>query len=133
MVRRGLAIVMVLVVDVGFLRAADRRPITETDILKFQWVADPQISPDGKEVAYVLVTVNEKEDRYETSLWTVGTSGSSAPRRLTAGPRDSAPRWSPNGRTLAFVRAPGEKDRPQIHLLPLSGGEGRKLTDLPKG
>ncbi|MDQ5858654.1 MAG: S9 family peptidase, partial [Acidobacteriota bacterium] len=50
-----------------------------------------------------------------------------------AGPRDSAPRWSPNGRTLAFLRAPGEKDRPQVHLLPLSGGEARKLTDLPKG
>ena len=84
-------------------------------------------------MAYVLVSVNEKEDRYETSLWTVGTSGSAASRRLTAGPRDSAPRWSPDGRTLAFLRAPGEKDRPQIYYLPLSGGEARKLTDLPKG
>lgn len=132
-VPRGFAAIMAFAVCSGFLGAADRRPITETDILKFQWVADPQISPDGKEVAYVLVSVNEKEDRYETSLWTVGTSGSAAPRRLTAGPRDSVPRWSPNGRTLAFVRAPGEKDRPQIHLLPLSGGEALKLTDLPKG
>ena len=113
--------------------AAERRPITETDILKFQWVADPRISPDGREVAYVLVTVNEKEDRYETSLWMVEASGKAAPRRLTAGPRDSAPRWSPSARTLAFLRAPGEKDRPQIHFLPLSGGEARKLTDIPKG
>ena len=133
MVHRGLAAAVALVVGAASIAAAERRPITETDILKFQWVADPQISPDGREVAYVLVTVNEKEDRYETSLWTVGTSGSAAPRRLTAGPRDSAPRWSPDGRTLAFVRAPGEKDRPQIHFLPLSGGEARKLTDLPKG
>ena len=129
--RLTLAVCVHLVAMVGL--AADRRPITETDILKFQWVADPQISPDGREVAYVLVTVNEKEDRYETSLWSVSTWGSAAPRRLTAGPRDSAPRWSPDGRTLAFVRAPGEKDRPQIHYLPLSGGEARRLTDLPKG
>ena len=53
-----LAACVHLVAIVGL--AADRRPITETDILKFQWVADPQISPDGREVAYVLVTVNEK-------------------------------------------------------------------------
>ncbi len=109
------------------------RPITETDLLKFQWVTDPQISPDGREVAYVLVQVNEKEDRYDTSLWSVATSGSGAPKRLTAGPRDSSPRWSPDGRTVAFVRAAGEKDKPQIFLLPMSGGEARKLTDLPKG
>ena len=75
--------------------AAGKRPITETDLLKFQWVADPQISPDGREVTYVLVTVNENEDRYDTSLWQVATTGSAAPRRLTAGPRDSSPRWSP--------------------------------------
>src|ERR1700716_1969044 len=83
--------------------AADKRPITEKDILKFNWVADPEISPDGKQVAYVLVTVNEKEDRYETSLWSVNTSGSPTPRRLTAGPRDSAPRWAPDSKTIAFL------------------------------
>lgn len=112
---------------------AQKRPITEKDFLKFQWVADPQISPDGKQVAYVLVTVNEKEDRYDTALWIVGTSGSDQPRRLTAGPRDTAPRWSPDGRTVAFNRS-GEREPSQIHLLPVqTGGEARKLTDLPKG
>ena len=112
--------------------AADKRPITEKDILKFRWVADPQISPDGSEIAYVLVTVNEKEDRYDTSLYAVSTSGGAAPRRLTAGPRDTTPRWSPDGGTLAFLRAE-EKGPPQIHLLPMTGGEARKLTDMPKG
>ena len=113
--------------------AAGKRPITETDLLKFQWVSDPQISPDGREVAYVLVTVNESEDRYDTSLWQVAATGSAAPRRLTAGPRDSSPRWSPDGRVLAFTRAAGEKDKPQIYLLSMSGGEARRLTDLPRG
>jgi len=112
---------------------AQKRPITEKDLLKFQWIADPQISPDGKSVAYVLVTVNEKEDRYETSLWLVGTGGADTPHRLTAGPADGAPRWSPDGRTLAFNRSrPNEPA--QIYLLPMqSGGEARRLTDMPKG
>ncbi|HEU4387475.1 MAG TPA: S9 family peptidase [Blastocatellia bacterium] len=112
--------------------AATRRAITEKDFLRFTWVADPQISPDGGRVAYVLVTVNEKEDRYDTSLWIISTAGGDQPRRLTAGPRDSSPRWSPDGSTLAFNRA-GEREPPQIHLLSLAGGEAVKLTDLPKG
>jgi dipeptidyl aminopeptidase/acylaminoacyl peptidase len=129
---RALSVAAALV-TVATIAFAAGRPITETDFLKFQWVTDPQISPDGRDVAYVLVQVNEKEDRYDTSLWSVATSGSAAPRRLTAGPRDSSPRWSPDSRTVAFVRAPGEKDKPQIYLLPMAGGEARKLTDLPKG
>ena len=112
--------------------APERRPISETDLLKFRWIADPQISPDGRTIAYVLVTVNEKEDRYDTSIWAVSTSGGT-PRPLTAGPRDSAPRWSPDAATIAFLRPPAEKEPPQIHLLPMGGGEARKLTDLPKG
>ena len=112
--------------------ASARRPITETDLLKLRWIADPQISPDGRQVAYVLVTVNEKDDGYDTSLWTVAAAEGAAPRPLTSGPRDSAPRWSPDSGTLAFLRA-AEKAPPQIYLLSMSGGEARKLTDVPKG
>ncbi len=127
-----IALIVAIVLPLPLAAAPGKRGITEKDYLEFRFVADPQISPDGKEVAYVLVTVNQKEDRYDTSLWAVATSGGAAPRRLTAGPRDSAPRWSPDGGTLAFLRAE-EKGPPQIHLLPMSGGEARKLTDLPKG
>ena len=51
-------------------RAAAKRPITENDLFKFTWIADPQISPDWPTVAFVRVTVNEKDNRYETSLYT---------------------------------------------------------------
>jgi dipeptidyl aminopeptidase/acylaminoacyl peptidase len=112
--------------------APARGLITETDLLKFRWIADPRISPDGGQIAYVLVTVDEKEDRYTTSIWTVATSGDTPPRPLTRGPQDSAPRWSPDSRTLAFLRSTGT-DPPQIHLLAMTGGEPRKLTDLPGG
>src|SRR5213596_1162905 len=111
--------------------AAQQRAISDSDLFAFRWVASPQISPDGRQAAYVLVTVNAKHDGYETSLWLVNTDGASPPRRLIAGPRDGAPRWSPDGSTLAFVRP--SDGRPQLYLLPLSGGEAQQLTDLPKG
>src|SRR5437870_11061506 len=111
--------------------AAQQRAISDSDLFAFRWVASPQISPDGRQSAYVLVTVNVKHDGYETSLWIVGTDGASPPRRLTAGPRDGAPRWSPDGSTLAFLRP--KDGRAQLYLLPLGGGEAQQLTDLPKG
>src|SRR2546425_9205640 len=111
--------------------AAQQRAISDSDLFAFRWVASPQTPPDGREAAYVLVTVNAKHDGYETSLWLVATDGASPPRRLTAGPKDGAPRWSPDGTTLAFLRS--KDGRPQLHLLSLAGGEAQQLTDLPKG
>ncbi|MBA3640446.1 MAG: S9 family peptidase [Acidobacteria bacterium] len=115
---------------------AQRRSITEHDLMKFVWVADPQISPDGSQVAFVRVDVNEKTDSYDTSIWIVHTNGTDGPRRLTGSTRDTGPRWSPDGRHLAFVRAP-EKDGkvlpPQLHVLTMAGGEARAITDIPRG
>src|SRR5438552_17190037 len=90
-------------VGVAALRA-QQRAISDSDLFAFRWVASPQIAPDGRQVAYVLVTVNAKHDGYETSLWLVATDGVSPPRRITSGPHDAAPRWSPDGTTLAFFR-----------------------------
>jgi dipeptidyl aminopeptidase/acylaminoacyl peptidase len=113
-------------------RAAAKRPITESDLYKFTWIADPQISPDGTTVAFVQVSVNEKDNKYESALYSVSTTGGAPPQRLTAGTRDTTPRWSPDGKWIAFVR-PNDKDTGQIFLLPMRGGEARALTDLPKG
>ena len=115
--------------------AADKRLITEMDLFKFVWVADPQISPDGAHVAFVRVWVNQKADRYDSALWIVPTTGG-APRPLTAGPRDSSPRWSPDGKTLAFTRSAEREGRPQppqIYLLTFDGGEAQALTEMPRG
>jgi dipeptidyl aminopeptidase/acylaminoacyl peptidase len=86
--------------------AQGRRPIAETDLFKFVWAADPQMSPNGSQVAYVLVTVNEDKDRYETQVYIVPSDGSAPPRPLTSGRNDRSPRWSPSGREIAFVRTP---------------------------
>jgi dipeptidyl aminopeptidase/acylaminoacyl peptidase len=115
--------------------AASKRAITETDLLKFTWIADPQISPDGASVTFVKIVVNEKENRYETSLYRVPANGGE-PRRLTSGIRDAGPRWSPDGKSIAFVRSIEKDGKPQagqIYLLRMDGGEARPLTDLPRG
>src|SRR4051812_2030669 len=76
------------------LAGAQKRAITEKDLFSFVWIADPQISPDGSQVAFVRVSTDEKSDQYETSLWIVKTDGSDPARRLTGGTRDNSPRWS---------------------------------------
>jgi dipeptidyl aminopeptidase/acylaminoacyl peptidase len=132
---RAAAVAILLLVNAA-AATQERRPVTETDLLKFVWIADPQISPDGRRIAYVRVVVNEQKDDYETSLWIVPASGAEAPRMLTGGTRDTTPRWSPDGRQLAFVRAierDGRPQPPQIHVLDLEGGEARGLTELARG
>src|SRR5215510_9784561 len=113
---------------------SQKRTITEMDLFKFAWIADPQISPDGSRIAFVRVWVNQKADRYDSALWVVPTNGGAA-RQLTAGPQDTSPRWSPEGRRLAFVRSAEKEGRPQpaqIYLLTLEGGEAQTLTELPR-
>jgi dipeptidyl aminopeptidase/acylaminoacyl peptidase len=109
----------------------------EEDLLRLEWIADPRISPDGSRVAYTRVTVDEEEDAYLTNLWLADVPGDGVtgapPRQLTFGGRDSQPRWSPDGSSLAFVRKPDAKEPGQLCVLPLGGGEARALTALKGG
>ena len=118
-------------------RLADRRPITALDLFKFVWAADPQISPNGSQVVFVGVNVNEDKDRYETQIFVVPSDGSAQPRQLTSGKNDRSPRWSPGGREIAFVRTPdpvdGKSQPAQIYLISMDGGEGRALTNAHTG
>src|SRR5437762_8959131 len=97
---RTLVIAVILVVlEASSPRAAAKRPITETDLYKFTWIADPEISPDAQTVAFVQATVNEKDNKYETSLYTV-SAGGGTPARITGGTRDTTPRWSPDSKWI---------------------------------
>src|SRR5436190_19222623 len=116
--------------------AAEKRLITEKDLFDFVWVGDTQVSPDGARVAFVRVTVNEKKEGYNTSIWAVSTAGNDGPHRLTSGERDSSPRWSPDGKYLVFTRVTekdGKPESPQLFILSMAGGDAFPFTGLPKG
>jgi len=110
------------------------RRLEMEDLYAIPTPSDPRLSPDGSQVAYVVTAPNGEDDRYDVAIWVADVAGvdGPAPRRLTAGRSDGAPRWSPDGRTLAFLAA-RQDAKPQLHLLPLDGGEARALTSLPLG
>jgi dipeptidyl aminopeptidase/acylaminoacyl peptidase len=137
--RRIAATLLVLLLAASAF-SQTKRLITDKDIFRFQWIGDTQVSPDGTHVVFVRVTVNEKKEGYDTALWMVATSGAEPPVRLTNAKHDSQPRWSPDGKWVAFVRGPadagpGEGRKPlpsQLALLSLAGGEAWIITDLPR-
>jgi Tol biopolymer transport system component len=176
-----------------------RRGMTAEDYYSFEFLSDPHLSPDGKWVAYVVTTVDQKQNRRVSNVWLAATDGGRAPRQFTSSPQSSSsPRWSPDGRSLAFLSArpeaaggssqspsspapqaspsptattihtgaagatqtpmpssspagsppspttPGvsssqltasapETPRTQVYLLPLDGGEARRVTNLRNG
>ena len=131
-----LTLVIAAVIAATPSGAAARRGIAEKDLFSFVWVADPEMAPDGSQVAFVRVTADEKKDTYLSSIWIASSDATEPPRALTNGPRDTSPRWSPDGRQLAFVRSTdkdGKAEPAQIYVLPLGAGEPRAITDMPRG
>ncbi|HEY3022670.1 MAG TPA: S9 family peptidase [Actinomycetota bacterium] len=101
------------------------------DVYELTGVADPRLSPDGSAVAFVVWSVDREANRYRGAIWLVPVDGSSPPRQVTAGEkRDADPRWSPDGRSLAFT-SDRDGEKKQLYVLPTAGpGEARRLTDL---
>ncbi len=113
--------------------SATPRKIAVADVDRIASVRDPQRSPDGIWVAYVVGTVDVAKDKSEADLWMVRWDGTDR-IRLTASPEESesSPRWSPDGKWISFIR-PDEKKKAQVWALSRLGGEAQKLTDVPGG
>ncbi len=110
--------------------AQAKRPMQLDDLFRFKRVSDPQISPDGRWVAYVIGEVDMADNKIPSSIWLAATDGKTAPWRLTnaAGKKDRHPRWSPDGKQILF-----ESNRSgnfQIWAIDVGGGEARQLTDI---
>ncbi len=102
------------------------------DIANLHTIGQPAISPDGRFAVVPVTRADLEADGYRGHLWIVPTDGSAAPRPFTAGWRDTAPAYSPDGAWLAFLRATGAEGpgaRPQIYVMPTDGGEPRRVTD----
>jgi len=99
--------------------------MTPDQLADIRTPSDPRLSPDGERVAHVVSRPNLEDDRYDRSIWVDD-------RQYTEGPGDSSPRWSPDGRHLAFLRSE-DGEPPQLAVMPVEGGEARVLTTFDLG
>lgn len=109
--------------------AATAEPFTVQDMLAMQRISDPQVSPDGSRVAFVLRTTDLEANRGRTDIWLVGTDGEGLRQLTTHEEGDSSPRWAPDGESLYFLSS--RSGSSQVWRLRLAGGEPQQVTDLP--
>lgn len=121
------SLMALILIAIGSL--AEARPFSAEDLVTLARLADPEASPDGRHVVYVLRETDMEQDRGFTSLWQIELPDG-VPQRLTTAPgSDSQPRWAADGSSIYFLST--RSGTSQIWRLPASGGEARAVTDLP--
>src|SRR4051794_35498058 len=104
---RTLAFSLLLALPLG----AQQRPVTSADYYAFETLSDPRVSPDGRQVAYVVTRVDRAANRRVSTVWVTSTDGAGQPRRLTSDVQNaSSPRWSPDGAWISFQAMRGASD-----------------------
>src|SRR5882724_7601006 len=128
-----LSRILLLILACGSVMLAQtaRHPLKLDDIARIRDVRDPQVSPDGQWVAYVVSTVDTKEDKTNSHIWLVSYDGKNDRQITFSQDSETSPRWSPDGKYLSFTSSrPGKAKGNQMWLLDRNGGEAMQLTEL---
>ena len=124
---------LILLLAISLAALAQKRGVTAEDYLGFEQASDPQISPDGKWAAYTVTTIDQKTGRRMSRIWIAALDLSHPAVPYTAESISSnSPRWSPDGRFVAFLSA-RDQQKLQIWLLSRNGGEARRVSNLENG
>ena len=108
---------------------AKKPRISAEDLYRLRLAGDCEISPDGRHIAFCEQRTVRRSQKKYSNLWLARTDGPH--RQFTFGDQtDTDPRWSPDGRSIAFLSNRRDEKQPQIYIIPLDGGEARPLTDL---
>jgi len=135
---RNIACVALIVAALACATSAQTRGVTPEDYFAFETLSDPRFSPDGSTIAFVVTTVDQKQNRRRSEIRTVRLDGSGETVLTTAPQSSTSPRWKPDGTAIAFLStrpALGETETPknQVWLLPMTGGEPRRVTSRVNG
>src|SRR5882724_88405 len=129
---RRLACLFLLLVPTAAWTQPATRAMTIDDLFRFKRVADPQISPDGKWVAYAVGNVDMEGNRVVYNLWLASTEKPGLRKQLTSAKKsDRHPRWSPDGKSILFESS--RSGTSQLWIIDAQGGEARQLTKISSG
>src|SRR5207249_288140 len=113
---------------------AQKRPINHEDIWLMKRIGEPVVSPDGRSIVFIVTEPDYDVAKQSADLWVTPADGSVPPRRLTfTKAPETGPVWSPDGTRLAFVTRREGDEAPQVYVMPASGGEARRITNVPGG
>jgi len=128
-------IVYLLLLAPAICFSQTKRTLQPSDIYRYQSISDPQVSPDGKWVAYVLSSVDTTKDRRTSDIWMVSWDGQESIQLTNSPGSETSPRWSPDGKYLSFLSSRKSTDEKveegaQLWLMNRKGGEGKRVTNI---
>jgi dipeptidyl aminopeptidase/acylaminoacyl peptidase len=124
-------IIILLIASISIIVAQEKRPLEIEDMFRIKRVTDPQLSPDGRWIAYVITEINKAENKSNSDLYLISSTGGEPKRLTTSSSSDANPRWSPDSKTIAFIST--RSGDGQIWLIDIYGGEARQLTKISTG